>query len=223
MPKTSISFRVPPSLWGAFKQQTDRLFLTRAQFLDHMIGIELPHLRNELEGIKLPSRTKRYISGRLKYQSPVSVNIEVRAETADALRDAVDAHNIVRDAFMCRLVIFLRCTKGLRDLLDIPDSIGDQASPSGLQSMPTSPLLAMEAVRDDPLFYVREHLLHTHGQGIYMVDLPKELDWAACHLPGERVPGTGAFNKATAQSKKLQKLLDLLPDATDVRRKREQK
>jgi hypothetical protein len=51
MPKTSISFRVPPKLWSDFKEQTDRLFLSRAPFLDHMVANELPHLQEDLKGV----------------------------------------------------------------------------------------------------------------------------------------------------------------------------
>lgn len=47
MPKTAISFNVPPELWDAFKAQTDGLFLARAHFLDYMVSRELQHLRSE--------------------------------------------------------------------------------------------------------------------------------------------------------------------------------
>lgn len=214
MPKTSISFRVPPVLWNAFKEQTDRLFLSRAPFLDHMVRVELPYLRQDLDGIKLNSRTKRYISGRLKYQEPVSVNIEVRPDTAEALRDAIAAHNLVRDAFMCRLIIFLRCTRGLRNLLELPTYATDRGLPGGLEEMPISPLEAMEAVRDDPLFYVRAHLEHFESAGVYSVQFPEQLDWAACYLPPERVPKTAAYKKHKKLMERDYAFLDLLPNAT---------
>jgi chromosome condensin MukBEF MukE localization factor len=53
----------------------------------------------------------------------------------------------------------------------------------------------MEAVRDDPLFYIREHLKQRHDLAVYTVELQPGLDWAACYLPPERVPNTGAFNR----------------------------
>ena len=219
MPKTSISFRVPPKLWSDFKEQTDRLFLSRAPFLDHMVANELPHLREDLKGVKLSARTKRYIAGELKRKEPVSVNIEVRPSTAEALRDAIEGHNLVRDAFMCRLIIFLRCTKELRRLLELPSYASDRGLPGGLEEMPISPLEAMEAVRDDPLFYIRAHIEHYEGAGVYSVLLPRSLDWAACYLPGERVRNTGAFKKAAREAEKLQALFDLLPDAASVETK----
>ena len=191
----SISFRVPPLLWAKFKDQTDALFISRAPFLDHIIRVELPYLAEDLNNIKLNTRTKRYIANALTKQDPVSVNIDVRQETADTLRDIIKEHNIVRDAFMCRLLIFLRATDSLLKLLEIPRYANDYGLKGALEEMPASPMLAMEAVRDDPLFYIRHQLRQRYDEGIYTVDLWPAIDWAACYLPPERVPGTGAFNK----------------------------
>lgn len=191
----SISFRVPPRLWNDFKVQTDKLFISRAPFIDYMLAVELPQLREDLTGIRLNTRTKRYIANEVTRQDPVSVNIDVRKETADALRDAIKEHNIVRDAFVCRLLIFLRSSNTLLDLLEVPHYANDRGIRGILEEMPASPLRAMAALRDDPLFYVREHLLQRHDLRVYTVELWPAIDWAACYLPPERVPGTGAFNR----------------------------
>jgi hypothetical protein len=61
---------------------------------------------------------------------------------------------------------------------------------------------AMEAVRDDPLFYVRHHVRDIWQCGIYEVGLPRNLDWASCWLDDKDVPGTRAHRedqKAMAQ------------------------
>lgn len=202
----SISFRVPRRLWTAFTEQTDRLFLSRAPFLDHMLSIELPRLVEDLEGIKLNTRTKRHIANQLSRADPVSVNIDVRGETAEQLREAVKAHNIVRDAFICRLLIFLRARDAFLDVLDVPRYANDGGLRGFLEEIPSSPLGAMEAVRDDPLFYIREHLKQRHGLAVYTVELQSGLDWAACYLPCERVPDTGAFNR---QQRMWTELLEL--------------
>lgn len=191
MKKQAISFRVPPSLWEKFKAQTDALFLSRAPFLDYMVKRELVHLSDELGERRLSMRAKRHIAGELKRTGPVSINIEVSTETAAALRTAVKKHNLVRDAFMSRLILFLRSTDALLDHLDIPRYATDRGLKTLLEEMPSSPLKAMEAVRDDPLFYIRSHLIETHDTGTYGVELRPELDWAACYLDDERVPGTG--------------------------------
>lgn len=192
MPKSAISFRIPTRLWDAFKAQTDSLFLSRAPFLDYMVRRELANLREELEGLKQSTRAKRHIAGVLKRQDLTSVNIEVQPETADALRQATAAHNMGRDAFMSRLVIFLRSTDSLLRYLEVPLTVQRPSIGSSLEDMPTSPLGAMEAVRDDPLFYVRAHVEHIYGCGIYRAPLPPSVDWAACYLPDEQVPNTSA-------------------------------
>lgn len=205
MPKDSISFRVPTILWDAFKEQTNRVFISRAPFLDHMVNVELKKLREDLGGLKLSTRAKRYISGELKRNDCTSVNIEMRPETARALRDATAEHNLVRDAFMCRLILFLRSTKAFQKMLEIPR----YAEERGLEGMPSSPLLAIEAVFDDPLFYVRHRLLSECGEGVYLVGLPPYLDWAACYLPDERVPTTGAFKKEKRATEKMLAMLEM--------------
>lgn len=209
MPKTSISFNVPPRLWEDFKAQTDGLFLSRAPFLDYMVSRELQELRSELKGLKLSLRAKRHIAGAMKRMGPVSVNIEVAGETADALRGAIRDHNLVRDAFMSRLIIFLRSTDALLKHLEVPLVATSKGSGAYLEEMPSSPLKAMEAVRDDPLFYVRSHVEANWHCGIYRVPLPRSVDWAACYLADEEVPGTAAHRR---QKKLDDEMFALLSD-----------
>jgi hypothetical protein len=152
MPKQAISFNVPPRLWVEFKKQTDELFLSRASFLDYMVRREIKELRSELAGLKLSLRAKRHIAGAMKRTGPVSVNIEVRTETAEALREATHEHNLVRDAFMTRLIIFLRSTDKFLEMLELPRIATSKGTNAYLEEMPSSPLGAMEAVRDAPLF-----------------------------------------------------------------------
>ena len=193
MAKQKISFKIPPKLWENFKAQTDSLFLSRAPFLDHMLSKELPELRRDLGERELSLRAKRYIAGELKRQGAKSVNIEVAVETARALDDAVEAHNLVRDAFICRLIIFLRGSDALLNHLDVPLTIGTRMAGGSVEQMPTSPLKAFEAVRDDPLFYARVGVRHTFGLGIYDVPLPPAWDWATCWIDDAHVPGTPAY------------------------------
>lgn len=209
MPKTAISFNVPPKLWAAFKAQTDGLFLSRAPFLDYMVANELPHLSTELGGLNLSLRAKRYIAGAMKKQGPISVNIEVQPATAEALREAAQAHNLVRDAFMARLLIFLRSTDAFLKYLEVPRIATSRGTNASLEEMPASPLKAMEAVRDDPLFYVRFHVEAVHEVGIYRVSLPRQLDWAACYIADEDIPGTSAYRR---QQKLGNELLAMLED-----------
>jgi len=84
--------------------------------------------------------------------------------------------------------------------------------------MPTSPLRAMEAVRDDPLYYVRNHVEDVQGCGIYRVALPPGAEWASCYLPDDEVPTTGAFRR---RQKDLNLMLSLLePETVSSRARR---
>ena len=124
MPTQKISFMVPPGLWQSFKDQTDRLFINRAPFLSYMIASELPHIRKDLQDRILSTPAKRYIAGMVKKQGAKSVNIEIDSNTAAALKQVVAEHNLVRDALICRLIIFLRGKDALLRWLDIPTKIG---------------------------------------------------------------------------------------------------
>lgn len=207
MAKTAISFKVPPPLWEAFKTQTEELFLSRAPFLDYMVRREVAHLREELSELKLSGRAKRHISGAMKRMGPVSVNIDVAPATADALREVVVDHNLVRDAFMSRLIIFLRSTDALLKHLELPCKATSLPGGASLEEMPASPMRAMEAVRDDPMCYVRSHVEEIWGCGIYRVALPRAMDWAACYLPDDEVTGTAAYRR---QSKEIAAMVSLL-------------
>jgi hypothetical protein len=59
----------------------------------------------------------------------------------------------------------------------------------------------MEAIRDDPMYYIREHVKQVHGCGLYQVLLP----WHAlnCYVDDSLVPGTRTY-------KRNAKLLDIL-------------
>src|SRR5258706_5317787 len=146
MTQTKMSFRAQPGLWQRFTDQANSLFLLRGPFLNHMIAAETSHLETDLAGRTLSLRAKRHISGMLKKQDPTSVNIEVEQSTVDHLNDVVRRHNLVLDAFLCRMIAFLRGSDSLLKYLDVPRQVDRRLEP-----MPSSPIEAMEAVRDDPL------------------------------------------------------------------------
>jgi hypothetical protein len=221
MSKATVSFKVPPKLWENFQQQSDDLFLSRAPFLNYMLRRELQSLEEELHGLRQSLRAKRHISGKLKMTGPTPVSIEVDAEVAATLRRVVKQHNIVRDAFICRLLVFLRSTDTLLDWLEVPKAALGGRRAGGLEDMPTSPLRAMEVVRDDPLYYVRNHVEDVQGCGIYRVALPPGAEWAACYLPDDEVPTTGAFKR---RQKDLNLMLSLLePETAPKRASRKQR
>ncbi len=217
-----ISFKVPPALWQNFAAQANGLFLARAPFLNHMIARETRELVADLGERRLSVRAKRYISGMLKKQDAKSVNIEVEQTTAAALNHVVRERNIVRDAFLCRLIIFLRGSDTLLKYLGVPRVVGGGLLRDGLEPMPSSPLKAMESVRDDPLSYIRHHVSETWESGIYTVPLPRTLDWAACFLEDKDVPGTRAQKDDQRKTAEMFDLLerDAFAKAPSIKRRR---
>ncbi|MCQ9377785.1 hypothetical protein [Methyloversatilis sp. XJ19-49] len=200
MTKTKVTFRVPVPLWDAFSTQADDLFLKRAPFLDHVLSREIPHLEDDLKGMSLSVRGNRFISEALhraqNYQNEKmelkAVNIEIQKTTADRLNAAVKRHNLVRDAFFCRLLILFRGQDRMLKRLGVSSTTGgrnDYGAPFS-----TSPLKAMEEVRDDPFFYLRQAILAKHGLGLYLVELPG-LTWATCFVDDAMVPTTSKFKK----------------------------
>jgi hypothetical protein len=188
MPAQKISFMVPPDLWQRFKEQTDGLFINRAPFMDLMISEQIPYLKEDLNGITLGASAKRYIAGMLKKMGAKSVNIEISSETAESLNQVVLEHNLVRNAFLCRLIIFLRGNEQLLRWLKVPLYVDGGWIGVGLESMSVSPMGAMQEIQADPLFYIRNHVQERHGRGLYNVRLPPNLDWAACFLDESDVP-----------------------------------
>ena len=189
---TKITFRIPATLWASFTIQTQKLFINRGPFLDHILAIELPYIDSELENYRMSAKARRYVSGLLAHQSPKIVNIEIQDTTAELLDKVVKQHCLLRDALLCRLVIFIRGSDALFKYLDMPKKVN--GLDTGYESLSTSPLKAIEEVYSDPLYYVRCYLNDSHDWkcGIYKCPMPKRWDWAACYLEDINVPGTKA-------------------------------
>ncbi|HRH14977.1 MAG TPA: hypothetical protein PK225_11565 [Azonexus sp.] len=192
MNTTKITAKIHPALWDAFGNQCDALFLKKGAFLDHMIRKETVHLARDLAGKRLSNKARRYIAGELKRCGPVTVNIEVAKETAEALNTVVADLNIVRDTFINRLIMFLRGSDRLLKIIEMPTSL-DSHRYRELEGLPTSPMKVMEYVRDDPLYYIRTRLELDDDEGIYLKWLGPENHWTACYLPDRLVPGTDEF------------------------------
>jgi hypothetical protein len=210
MTTTKATFHVPAPLWDAFSKQTDDLFLKRGPFLDSVIAGELQHLADDLEGLKLSKRANRWIFEQLhRCKSPTGhkmdvkpVSIALAKKTTDDLNEAVRRHHLVRDAFLCRLLILLRATDALLRWLNVPGNTGRMTPFS------TSPMKAIEEVRDDPLFYLREAVHREWSVGLYRVEFPEQLVWATCFIEDSYIPETGAYKNREKASREMEELFD---------------
>ena len=198
MSLTKITAKIHKPMWDAFKKQTEGLFLKRDAFFDYIINTETRYLAQELAGKQQSFKANRYIAGMLKKADAHQVSISVKRETSVALQKVVDETNMVRDAFINRLIMLLRGSKWLLNHLDVPKEL-DMRHFSGAELMPSSPMQAMEAVRDDPLFYLRTRLESDGGSGLYLFPLPTKLHGFSCYLDDEDVPNTIANKKKTAE------------------------
>lgn len=186
-----ITVKVHGAIWDKFVKQTEALFLKREAFLNRMIRSEMPFLTKEMAGKQLSQEAKRYISRKFNELQPVPVNIMIDEDVAVALDQVVSETNLVRDGFINRLLVWLRSEDELLSYFNIPCTLDDRKEING---MPTSPLKAMEAVRDDPFVYIREELKYGE-QGLYTVTFPDAWVGFSCYLADEDVPGTAAYRE----------------------------
>lgn len=205
MNQTKITVKIHARMLLAFDRQIDQLFLKRDAFLNAMIKGEIEHLAEDMEGKRLTPRAKRYIAGELKRMGTTQVNVVVDKSTADALNAVVEASNMVRDAFINRLIMLLRSSGPLLSYLDLPQTITERDFGAGVEPMPTSPMTAMEAVHTDPLHYLRTACKRQHQTGLYLVDLPPSYAGFSCYMEDSSVPGTPAYEQV---QKDVQAMLD---------------
>jgi hypothetical protein len=211
---TKITVKIYEPLLKDFSGQINSLFIKRDAFLNSMIQEEVRHLAIDLEGKKLSLRAKRYIAGELKKMKTKVVNLVVDKSTANQLNAIVEETNIVRDAFINRLIMFLRSSSPLLSYLDLPEFITGSAFDSSVEPMPTSPMKAIEAVHFDPLFYLRVAAEERHKTGLYLIDLTPKLAGFACYLDDSQVPGTKAHAELQQETQAmLDELLSLEADA----------
>lgn len=195
MSQTKITVKIYEPLLRDFDRQLDKLFIKRDAFLNAMIQKEVLHLAYDMEGNRLTLRAKRYIAGELKRMGTTPVNVVVEKSTADALNSVVDATNLVRDAFMNRLIMLLRSSGPLLKYLELPEFITGSQFDSCVEPMPTSPMKALEAVHGDPLFYLRVACEERHKTGLYLLNLPPKLVGFTCYIDESMVPGTKAYEQ----------------------------
>ena len=214
MSQTKITVKIYEPLLMDFDKQIDTLFIKRDAFLNSMIREEVQHLASDLGGKRLSAKAKRYIAGELKRMGTAQVNVVVDKSTANALNAIVEATNIVRDAFINRLIMLLRSSGPLLSFLELPEFITGSAFDSYVEPMPTSPMKAIEAIHSDPLFYLRAACEERHRTGLYIIDLPPKLAGFSCYLDDSHVPGTEAYTQSQLDTQAmLDELVNFEADA----------
>ena len=210
MNQTKITVKLHSNLLKAFDRDIDRLLLKRDAFLNYLIKTEVPYLAEEMEGRQLSTAARRYIAGELKRMGTTQVNVVVEKETAEALNAVVDRSNMVRDAFMNRVLFFLRSSDLFLQYLDLPLAVVGEEFHNLVEQMPTSPIRAMQAVLDDPFYYLRIGARERHDSGLYLLSLPQKLIGFTCFLDDAFVPGTDGHKAMQKEVERMIKEIDAL-------------
>jgi len=193
METTKITVKLYEPLLDNFTKQMESAFLKRDAFLNHVIRGELAYLEREMTGLRQSSVARLHVSRSLKRLGTKTVNITVDKEVAARLKAVVEESNMVRDAFLNRLIMLLRSTDEVLDFFQVPLEVNS----SGLRDAPglsTSPLTAIEQIIGDPLSYLRT-VAQQHGPGdLYLRELPAKMAGLCCYLEDKRVPGTKEFD-----------------------------
>jgi hypothetical protein len=203
MNQTKITAKIFKPLNIGFNEQMNLLHTKRDAFLNSVIKTEIEYLATDLGGRRLSSCAKRYIAGELKQigkVGTVQVNIVVDQTTADALNKVVKDSNLVRDAFINRLLLLLLSPSNLLKFLDLPEVINSSSYNNWVEAMPTSPLGAIQSVMENPLYYLREGAEERLGTGLYLIELPPKFVGFSCFLEDSQVPGTNEYEKADQEA-----------------------
>lgn len=208
MSETKMTVKVYRPLLQSFSRQVRGLHMMESAFLNSMIRQETPHLAEELAGKRMSSAARTYVARTLKRMGTRQINIVVDRETADALNKTVEDSNMVRDAFINRLIMFLRSSDFLLKYLELPEFVTGSAFKSIVEPMQTSPLRALEAIHADPLYYLRVAVEERHETGLYLLDMPPQLVGFSCHLDDARVPGTERYEEAQREVEEMLRGLD---------------
>jgi len=205
---TKVTVRVYDKLMDSFNRQADELYLKRDAFLNHIIRRETPLLAADLKGKRLSPPARKHIARSLKRLGTTTVNLVVEKATAEALNKVVEETNMVRDAFINRLIVFLRSSTYLMKFLDLPEFITRSGFKSGIEHMPTSPMKAIEAVHGDPFYYLRTAIQQRYETGLYLIHFSPKLVGFECYLEDEYVPGTPSYEEEQKKADEVFRELD---------------
>lgn len=119
MPKTQKTTKILVSLWkvlyDGLAKRVEASCMRRDAFLAAVIATEIVHLEKEIQKPN-SAEAKACISDYLKRLPRRPLTIKLATETAEKLDEICEKKNIVRDAFINRLVL---CLLAPRDLINV--------------------------------------------------------------------------------------------------------
>jgi hypothetical protein len=195
---TKLTAKIYGPAFDRLNNYLNEALIKRDAFLDRVIAQEIPHLREDLNGLRLSDQGRRYISqelGRMGGRDTglKQVSIAIRKQTADDLRDAVEAHNLVRDSFLSLLVVLLVPKPQTLQILGFKERFTNARELSAADAA-TSPLESIVETMADPFHYFRSQCVQEDELGLYRKDFSVLHVGLSCYLPDEEVPGTAAHS-----------------------------
>lgn len=174
-----VSFRIAKNLHDEFSQKLNRLSLKRDSFLNRVLEREIARLELELKGTRLSDSFKRVTSSKLAVKDLIMVNVVLQEHVVDELNRVVEQHNLVRDAFINRVILFLLCTDGFMRLMNIPSYVEGDVLNKYSNAIPVTPFDLLEITLSDPLFFIHEYL----QTGLYNFNFYNDGDAYSCLEP----------------------------------------
>jgi len=190
--KQKISFRVSEILLAIFNNEILALPLARDQFLNNLIKVECEYLAKDMEGKRLSNEAKVFIANKLRSMEkgtrPVSVMLDV--DVAARLNEIVGKTNIVRDAFVNRVIYFFLMTDKLQKYLGLGRYVSGINNING--NIPLSPIKLIEDALTAPFHYLRNELAE-HDEKLYLLILEDKLVGFTCYAEYSDLPGTEEY------------------------------
>lgn len=101
------TFKVWTPLAKSLEEKMERAFLRRDGFLNNLISQELEILAQECETKRNSPEAAGYIQKMLKDMDLITVSISLQPALIEKLNQTCASKNIIRDAFINRLILFL--------------------------------------------------------------------------------------------------------------------
>ena len=204
MEQTKITVKIYTKLLNSFNNNLRNCFIKRDAYLNYVISQETPKLAEDMDGLKLTNPARQYIAGELKRLGTTKVNITIDKDTAEKLNLVINKSNMVRDAFINRLIIFLNASENLLEQLELPINPNKMdESDYIVDSMSTAPISNINYFVSDPFLFLRPDIEEFHNERFYLYVLPKQMLGMYCYIDDTYVPGTEAYLKKTKKDSKL--------------------
>lgn len=157
--QTKIAMTVWEDLFSLFSNKLDRCFIKRDAFLNHVISVELDNLKKGLEGRKNSVHAKKHIASNLRDLGTKTINVVVDKQVAKDLNSIVKEHNLVRDAFINRLLLLLSFPDDIISyMFDVRLTQAVEGADMDPPPLPRTFIDALEFIQSSPNRYIQDEL-----------------------------------------------------------------